>query len=285
MTLNTLKENNFSSLLKKIVLDNNYDKPEEVFNKAERVLTFLKNSNNEADRLKYQELISKIQTDHNLKSFFDFFFKKKREERLKMFIMMQIQSKGKPIRKLKEEKKKDKAFPDEENEDGFDEDFEELQKKQKEAFLLYELDKHLGYAKHFIIKNDRNVTTKEEIVLANNLKEPIKISEEKKEINENLLKENLSSETNNEQQNNFSYQGNYGHIFNLLTNAYKDFILNKTMREQEAILGHYAQFNHRDFIAEDFEKSISYVNVRKNLGLSFEHIDIFNKNDKLDLKN
>ena len=81
-----------------------YDNPDEFLNKSEKILNFLKNSKNENDRKEYHIILAKIQTDHNLKSLFDYFFKRKRQERLKLFMMMQIQNRGKALKKIKKEK-------------------------------------------------------------------------------------------------------------------------------------------------------------------------------------
>lgn len=105
------------SMLKQIILDQNYSKPEDILAKAEKFLEFLKTSPHEQDRKKYQEILNKIQMDHNLKPLFDYYFKKKREERLKMFLLLQIQKKGKGAKHLrskshgkKDEKDKEDDF-------------------------------------------------------------------------------------------------------------------------------------------------------------------------------
>ena len=333
---------NFKQILKEVITGQDYDNPEELLNKSEKILNFLKNSSNENDRKEYRIIMSKIQTDHNLKALFDYFFKRKRQERLKLFMMMQIQNRGKAIRKIKKEK--NKGFADEMTEEELEE-FKKYQKLQHEAFLLLELEQHLEKSsKEFIVElpkyknvsneglekkpNNKSIFKKNDIpneTLSNfdfdtkhnnDIRETTKKAKNedlynvsnqyylnknetydydkktssviKQNIEQDFIKDNnydygvVKKNQNNIEDNHSNiniveYVGKYIATFAILTEAYKHFILSKPQDLQEKILGHYEQTNkNKNFDANEFEKSISFVNFRQNLGLKLPFED--NKN-------
>lgn len=175
--------NSIKNILKQIILDQNYNNPENMLIKAEKFLDFLKTSPHEQDRKKYQEILNKIQTDHNLKPLFDYYFKKKREERLKMFLLLQIQKKGKGAKHLrsKNHKKDEKDKEDDFIYQAFK--YHKSDFKEHEAFQLLDI----------------KITT-EEYVKHNKSSLPYKIIDGKNQssVNKSYLKEDkLNSLFNN----------------------------------------------------------------------------------------
>lgn len=292
---------NLKQLLKEVITGQDYDNPDEFLNKSEKILNFLKNSKNENDRKEYHIILAKIQTDHNLKSLFDYFFKRKRQERLKLFMMMQIQNRGKALKKIKKEKSKN--FADEMTEEELEE-FEKYKKAQHEAFILFELENNIRHSSNdFIVDlpqykpeviNDLNEKHFTKNIPSETLS---KFDFNTKEINNDEVKSKNSDETKYTNTNSFDkdfnkekqeqtpvqekqneYSGKYTKTFLTLTEAYKIYLLSKPKNTQDKILKHYAENNdiNKDFDANEFEKSINFVNFRQNLGLDLNTEDNLN---------
>lgn len=291
---------NLKQLLKEVITGQDYDNPDEFLNKSEKILNFLKNSKNENDRKEYHIILAKIQADHNLKSLFDYFFKRKRQERLKLFMMMQIQNRGKALKKIKKEKSKN--FADEMTEEELEE-FEKYKKAQHEAFILFELENNIRHSSNdFIVDlpqykpevindlNEKHFTknipseTLSKFDFNTKTKENVSTKEEHKEnnssylFNQNNSFKDLLKEKNENNKGNAEYTGKYQQTFLTLTEAYKIYLLSKPKNTQDKILKHYSENNdiNKDFDANEFEKSINFVNFRQNLGLDLNTEDNLN---------
>ena len=219
-------------LLQKVIEENNYKDPEKVLEKSKQILGFLEKSSDPKDKRKYNELIHTINEQRNLKSLFDFYLNKKKEDRLKMFLAMQLRDKRGHISPNKKKKKERNDVLD-----GIEEEDEE------ECGSIYSILEKLILAHEVIHSN----TIHNSLVYGQNLNDPLPENTEKiKQPNEQIatvVKYDLTK----------------------LPFIYQEFLKDKKPEDINMIFDIYKSFNDFEFNADNFNKAIERQEMKKIL--------------------
>lgn len=252
-------------LITKIAEEQKYDNKEDIVDKAKQILSFLEKSENKEDNIQYNYLLNKLKTEHSLKALIDFFYKRKKEERLRSFMAMTIQSKGKPMKNLKKKKRSKN-----------DSDLESDEDEKNEAIILHEIIKNfkLSTEAHrnniYIIGSDK----KEENKISNFNK--LKLANEKRE------EENNNQSNKNDEE--LEYKGKYQKLFNDMPDAYKKYLLSKELNlsklEIEFILHNYQSSQNNfenNFNTKKMEDLIEIAKLKRNMGYDFADFDYVNE--------
>ena len=216
-------------LLQKVIEENGYKDPEKVLDKSKQILGFLEKSSNSKDKQKYHELINTIREQRNLKSLFDFYLNKKKEDRLKMFLAMQLRNKNGHFYSNNKKKKELNDVLD-----GVDEEDEECSS-------IYSILEKLILAHEVIHSN----TIHNYLVYGQDL---------------NISTTSINEENSNQQSNQF-----IKHDISNLPFIYQEFLSNKSEEDINMIFDIYQSFNDFEFNADNFNKAIERQEMKKTL--------------------
>ena len=214
-------------LLQKVIEENNYKNPEKVLEKSKQILGFLEKSSNPKDKKKYNELIYTIKEQRNLKSLFDFYLNNKKEDRLKMFLAMQLRDKkGHVASNRKKKKERNDVL------DGVDdEEFGSIYSILEKLILAHEVVHSNTIHNSLVYGQDLNISS------------PSIKEENSNQQSKQLVKYDISN----------------------LPFIYQEFLSNKSEKDIQMIFDIYQSFNDFEFNADNFNKAIERQEMKKTL--------------------